>query len=79
MKIKIMKYFNKLIFIKFLCKYKIYFRKIYFYIKSKRNLNLTDIKKIKIFIVYICYKNLIYFIYIIIYIFFININHFIII
>ena len=49
MKIKIMKYFNKLIFIKFLCKYKIYFRKIYFYIKSKRNLNLTDIKKIKIF------------------------------
>ena len=51
MKIKIMKYFNKLIFIKFLCKYKIYFRKIYFYIKSKRNLNLTDIKKIKIFIV----------------------------
>ena len=50
-----MKYFNKLLFIKFLCKYKIYFRKIYFYIKSKRNLNLTDIKKIKIFIV--LYKN----------------------
>ena len=51
LKIKIMKYFNKLLFIKFLCKYKIYFRKIYFYIKSERNVNLTDIKKIKIFIV----------------------------
>ena len=43
MKIKIMKYFNKLLFIIFLCKYKIYFRKIYFYLKSKRNVNLTDI------------------------------------
>ena len=51
LKIKIMKYFNKLLFIIFLCKYKIYFRKIYFYIKSKRNVNLTDIKKIKIFLI----------------------------